>query len=67
MADFAALAAKVDRSNVTSYSFWPPATPQRLDTAGIEHVREVVATIFDNPTAEPSPTPEATLKPCPAK
>lgn len=67
VADFAALAAWVDRSNVTTYSFWPPATPQRLDTAGIEHVREVVATIFDNPTAEPSPTPEATLRPCPAK
>jgi LCP family protein required for cell wall assembly len=66
LADFAALATRVDRSNVTSYSFWPPTTPQRLDTEGIDHVREIVATIFDNPTAQPSPTPEATLKPCPA-
>ena len=66
IADFASVAVKVDRSNVTFYSFWPPQTPQRLDTEGIEHVREVVATIFDAP-AEPSPTPEATLKPCPRK
>ncbi|HET7181106.1 MAG TPA: LCP family protein [Candidatus Limnocylindrales bacterium] len=66
IADMAALAARVDRSNVITYSFWPPTTPQRLDTAGIEHVRDIVATIFDDPTAEPSPTPEATLKPCPA-
>lgn len=65
IADLAALAARVDRSNVTSYSFWPPATPQRLDTEGIEHVRDIVATIFDAPSAEPSPTPGATLKPCP--
>lgn len=65
LADLASLAARVDRGNVTSYSFWPPATPQRLDTAGIEHVRQIVATIFDNPTAEPSPTADATSKPCP--
>jgi LCP family protein required for cell wall assembly len=64
--DLAALAARVDRSNVTSYSFWPPATPQRLDTEGIDHIREVVATIFDAP-AEPSPTPDETPKPCPKK
>jgi LCP family protein required for cell wall assembly len=65
IADLALLATHVDRSNVTSYSFWPPETPQRLDTAGIEHVRDIVATIFDDPTAEPSPTPDATPKPCP--
>ena len=67
IADLAVLATRVDRRDVTSYSFWPPATPQSLDTAGIEHVREIVATIFDAPAAEPSPTPEATLKPCPGK
>ena len=67
IADFAALAARVDRGHVQTYNFWPPTTPQRLDTAGIEHIRDVVATIFDNPTDEPSPTPDATLKPCPAK
>jgi LCP family protein required for cell wall assembly len=67
VADLAALAAKVDRANVESYSFWPPTTPQHLNTAAIEHVRDIVATIFDDPTAEPSPTPEATLKPCPRK
>jgi len=67
IADMAALAARVDRQNVITYSFWPPTTPQRLDTAGIEHIRDIVATIFDNPTAEPSPTPDATPKPCPSK
>ena len=67
IADLASLATKVDRGNVTSYSFWPPATPQQLDTEGIEHVRDIVATIFDDPTAEPSQTPEPSLKPCPKK
>lgn len=67
IADMAALAARVDRSHVTSYSFWPPTTPQRLDTAGIDHVREIVATIFDNPTPDASPSAEPSLKPCPAK
>jgi len=65
IADMAVLAARVDRSNVTTYSFWPPATPQRLDTAGIEHIREVVATVFDTPAAGPTPTPASTPKPCP--
>lgn len=67
IADLAVLAARVDTSHVITYSFWPPTTPQALDTAGIEHVREVVATIFDEPSAEPSPTPEVTPRPCPAK
>lgn len=67
IADLAVLAAKVDTNNIITYSFWPPTTPQRLDTAGIEHVREVVATIFDQPAAAPSPTPDVTPKPCPAK
>jgi len=65
IADMAALAARVDRSSVITYSFWPPATPQVLDTAGIEHIREVVATIFDSPAAGPTPTPATTPKPCP--
>jgi LCP family protein required for cell wall assembly len=63
----AQLVTRVDRANVQTYNFWPPTTPQRLDTAGIEHIRDVVATIFDNPNAEPSPTPEATPKTCPSK
>jgi LCP family protein required for cell wall assembly len=67
IADMAALAARVDRGSVRTYSFWPPETPQRLDTAGIEHVREVVATIFDTPAAGPTPTPDSTPKPCPRR
>ena len=68
IADMAALAARVDRSNVITYSFWPPTTPQRLNDAGIKHIRDAVATIFDNPPdATPSPTPKSTPKPCPAK
>jgi LCP family protein required for cell wall assembly len=66
--DLAALAARVDRSHVITYSFWPPSTPQRLDTDGINHVRDVVATIFDSPPdASPTPSPDATVKPCPSK
>ncbi len=65
--DLAALAARVDKTDVQTYLFWPPQTPQRLDTAGIEHVREVVRTIFDGPAPSASPTPEptSTPKPCP--
>ena len=68
--DLAQLAARVDTSDVQYYLFWPPQTPQRLDTAGIQHVRDVVGTIFDAPTpSSSSPTPEPTSKPksCPRK
>ncbi|MEO8272481.1 MAG: LCP family protein [Chloroflexota bacterium] len=68
IADLAELAARVDKTDVQYYLFWPPQTPQRLDAAGIQHVRDVVGTIFDTPS-DSSPTPEPTSlpKPCPRK
>jgi LCP family protein required for cell wall assembly len=67
IADLAVLAAKVDTSDVQAYSFFPPGTPQRLNNAGIAHIRDIVGTIFDTPVAASSPTPKptATPKPCP--
>ena len=67
IADMAELAARADTTAVQTYLFWPPQTPQRLDTAGIQHVRDVVGTVFDAPSASASPTPEptSTPKPCP--
>lgn len=67
IADLAELAARVDKKDVQYYLFWPPQTPQRLDTAGIEHVRDVVRGIFDAPAPSSSPTPAPTTapKPCP--
>jgi LCP family protein required for cell wall assembly len=67
IADLAELAARVDTKDVQYYLFWPPQTPQRLDTAGIQHVRDVVGGIFDGPSPSSEPTPEPTSepKPCP--
>jgi hypothetical protein len=67
IADLAELAARVDKNNVQYYLFWPPETPQRLTTAGIQHVRDVVGTIFDAPAPSVSPTPKPTgaPQPCP--
>lgn len=67
IADLAQLAARVDKENVQYYLFWPPDTPQHLNNAGIQHVRDVVAGIFDAPTpsSEPTPKPTAEPKACP--
>jgi polyisoprenyl-teichoic acid--peptidoglycan teichoic acid transferase len=67
LAGLAELAARVDTKNVQYELFWPPETPQKLTTAGIEHVREVVRGIFDEPSPSASPTPEPTNEPkdCP--
>lgn len=67
IADMAALAARADKKDVQYYLFWPPQTPQRLDTAGIQHVRDVVGTIFDapSPSSSPTPAPTSVPKPCP--
>ncbi|MBI2781318.1 MAG: LCP family protein [Chloroflexi bacterium] len=67
IAGLAQLAARADKNDIQYYLFWPPQTPQRLDTAGIQHVRDVVGTIFDAPTPTSGPTPEPTppQKPCP--
>lgn len=67
IADLAELAARVDTEAVQYYLFWPPETPQRLTTAGIQHVRDVVGGIFDAPAPSSSPTPKPTTepKPCP--
>lgn len=65
--DLAELATRVDKADVQYYLFWPPQTPQRLDTAGIQHVRDVVGGIFDapSPSSEPTPEPTSVPKPCP--
>lgn len=67
--DLAELAARVDTKDVQYYLFWPPQTPQRLDTAGIQHIRDVVGGIFDGPSPSSEPTPEPTSAPksCPSK
>jgi len=67
VAELAAFAARVDTDDVQYYLFWPPQTPQRLDTAGIQHVRDVVGGIFDgpSPSASPTPAPTSEPKPCP--
>jgi LCP family protein required for cell wall assembly len=67
IADLAELAARVDTEDVQYYLFWPPETPQRLTTAGIQHVRDVVGGIFDapSPSSEPTPEPTSKPKPCP--
>lgn len=64
LADMAELAAKVDTSDVRTFQFWPPETPQRLNAAGLQHIRDTVATAFDDP-AEPDPSPTSTPRPCP--
>ena len=67
IADLASLAARVDKQSIQYYLFWPPSTPQHLNTKGIQHVRDVVGTIFDAPTPSSAPTPKPTSepKPCP--
>jgi LCP family protein required for cell wall assembly len=67
IADLAELAARVDTDDVQYYLFWPPETPQHLNTAGIQHVRDVVGGIFDapSPSSEPTPEPTSKPKPCP--
>lgn len=67
IADFAALAARVDKQSIQYYLFWPPETPQHLNTAGIQHVRDVVGGIFDAPAPSASPTAAPTDEPkaCP--
>jgi LCP family protein required for cell wall assembly len=69
LAGLAELATRVNKKDVQYYLFWPPETPQRLDDAGRQHVRDIVGTIFDAPTPEASPTPEPTGErgPCPPK
>lgn len=67
IADLAALAARVNKKDVQYYLFWPPETPQLLNTAGIQHVRDVFGGIFDgpSPSSEPTPEPTSEAKPCP--
>jgi LCP family protein required for cell wall assembly len=69
LAGLADLATHVNKKDVQYYLFWPPQTPQRLDDAGRQHIRDVVGTIFDAPTPEASPTPAPTSDPgpCPPK
>jgi LCP family protein required for cell wall assembly len=64
LADMAALAARVDTNDVRTFQFWPPETPQHLNAAGLQHIRDTVATAFDDP-AVPEPSPTSTPRPCP--
>jgi LCP family protein required for cell wall assembly len=65
IANLAVLAAKVDSHDIQSISFAPPTYPEYLSSTEIRHIQKVVATVFDAPAAEPSPTPDVTPKPCP--
>jgi LCP family protein required for cell wall assembly len=65
IADMAELAARVDFKSIQYYLFWPPETPQKLDTAGIQHVRDVVGGIFDAPVGAPTPEPTREPNDCP--
>ena len=64
IAEMAVLAAKVDTSDVRTFQFWPPETPQRLDAKAIQHIRDTVATAFDDPIV-PEPSSTAAPRPCP--
>jgi hypothetical protein len=66
IADMAALAAKVDTSDIRTFQFWPPETPQHLNAAALKHIRDTVATALDDPVGSGSgPTPAPTAKPAP--
>jgi LCP family protein required for cell wall assembly len=65
IANLAVLAARVDSRDIQTISLAPPTYPEYLRTADIKRIQALVATIFDNPTASPSPTPDSTPKPCP--
>lgn len=65
IANLAVLAARVDAHDIQTITFAPPAYPEYLTTTEIKHIQKVVATVFDAPTATPSPTPDVTPKPCP--
>ena len=64
IAEMAVLAAKVDTNDVRTFQFWPPETPQHLNAAGLQHIRDTVATAFDDPLV-PEPSPSASPRPCP--
>ena len=65
--DLAALAARVKGKDIQTVSIAPPTYPEYLRTAEIQQIRNLVANIFVAPSASasPSPTADATPKPCP--
>jgi hypothetical protein len=67
IANLAVLAARVDTGDIQTISLAPPTYPELMKTADITRIQELVATIFTNPTASPSPsaTADPTPKPCP--
>jgi LCP family protein required for cell wall assembly len=67
IANLAVLAARVDSRSIQSISLAPPTYPEYLTTSAITRIQKAVATVFDGPAAEasPTPTPSATTKPCP--
>lgn len=65
IANLAVLAARVDSRDIQSISFAPPTYPEYMTTSEIKRIQKAVATVFDAPPAEPSPTPGVTPKPCP--
>jgi len=65
IANLAVLAARVDATDIQAISIAPPTYPEYLRTADIKRIQDLVATIFDAPTASPTPAPATTPKPCP--
>jgi LCP family protein required for cell wall assembly len=65
IAGLAVLAAQVDASGIDTIRFSPPTYPEFLNTKAINRIRDRFATVFDQPTASPSPAPATTPKPCP--
>ncbi len=63
--NIAALAARVDKTDIQTIQLSPPTYPEYLSTNDITHIRDRFATVFDEPSVAPSPTPSTTPKPCP--
>jgi LCP family protein required for cell wall assembly len=63
--NLAVLAAQVDTSDIQTIQLSPPKYPEYLGTKSIGQIRDRFASVFDAPTAAPSPTSAGSSKPCP--
>jgi hypothetical protein len=63
--NLAVLAAQVDTSDIQTIQLSPPKYPEYLGPKSIGQIRDRFASVFDAPTAAPSPTSAGSSKPCP--